>query len=737
MNKIISMAAAALLAIAPCVAPAQSKAPQLNSKNVDKVLKAMTLEEKARLLVGGTEVIVNGKLEKVPYAYNDAVGQSHGIERLGIAETYWTDGPAGVRIRPTRQGDSRTFYATGFPVATLLASSWDTDLVERVGRAMGEEVKDYGCDIFLSPALCIHRNPLCGRNFEYYSEDPLIAGAMATAMTKGVQSNGVGVSIKHFAANNCETFRTENTSNVSQRALREIYLRGFERVVKDAKPWTIMSSYNKINGVYTQEDYNLLTGILRNEWGFKGMVETDWTGTRNTVAQVHAGNDLMMPGNYEQQKQIVDAVNSGKLSIKDVDRNVRRILELVAKTPSGKGYKAPQVTDLKAHAQVSRKAAEEGMILLKNNGNALPLASGLKVALYGRTSYYLYANGWGSGDVNKVHTISLFQGLSEGGYKVSPELSSIYNSSDSYFKVTPENARLRAEDCDVAIVTFGRNAGEGGDRHVTKGDWYLTEYESQSLKNIVDAFHAKGKKVIVVLNTGGVIETATWSAQPDAILLAWQPGQEGGYAIADILSGKANPSGKLTSTFPVKYEDVPSQNFPSNYNNEPFKADWKNYGYVDYDEGIYVGYRHYLTKGVKVAYPFGYGLSYTTFAFSGVKAQPKGNVINVTVTVKNTGSKAGKEVAEVYVAAPKGKLDKPLRELKGFAKTRLLNPGESQTLVIPVRMDDLASFDEANMQWLTDAGEYTAEVGSDANTILGTAKFNIKKAIVKKAPTKL
>lgn len=729
----------AMLALAPAGVQAQKNAVRLNAKNVDKVLKAMTLEEKARMLVGGRDVLVDGKKVVTPYAYNDAVGQAHAIGRLGIAETYWTDGPAGVRIRPHRDGDPRSFYATGFPIATLLASSWNVNLVERVGRAMGEEVRDYGCDVFLAPALNIHRNPLCGRNFEYYSEDPFIAGTMAVAMTKGVQSQGVGVSIKHFAANNCETFRLDNTSNVSQRALREIYLRGFERVVKEADPWTIMSSYNKINGVYTQEDYNLLTGILRNEWGFKGMVETDWTGRRNTVAQVHAGNDLMMPGYVEQQQDIVDAVKSGKLSLKDVDRNVRRVLEFVAKTPSGKGYKAPQVTDLKAHAEVSRAAAEEGMVLLKNNGNALPLKPGVKVALYGRASYYLFANGWGSGDVNKVHTVSLFQGMQANGFRVSPELSSIYNNSDSYFLVTPENAKLRAADCDVAVLTFGRNAGEGGDRHVTEGDWYLSRYEKESLKNITEAFHAVGKKVIVVLNTGGVVETSSWNGKPDAILLAWQPGQEGGYAIADILGGKVNPSGKLTTTFPVKYEDVPSAfNFPYDYRDgKKFDPNEKNYGHVDYEEGIYVGYRHYLTKGVKVAYPFGYGLSYTTFAFSGVKAALKGNVVNVSVTVKNTGSVAGKEVAEVYIAAPKGKLDKPLRELKGYAKTSVLAPGASQTLVIPVKVGDLASFDESDMQWLTDAGTYKVEVGSDANTILGNAQFSIKKAVAKSAPTKL
>ena len=391
MNKKLIVIAAATLAIGS----AQAQTPKLSANNVDEVLKALTLEEKADLIVGAgwgsmtagamtasSEVLVPG-----------AAGTTNPVARLGIPATVLSDGPAGVRISPTRRGTDKTFYATGFPVGTSLASTWNTELVEQVGKAMGNEVLEYGIDVLLAPGMNIHRNPLNGRNFEYYSEDPFLTGKIATAYTKGIQSNGVGVSIKHFAANSQETNRMGVDSRVNQRALREIYLKAFEMVVKDADPWTIMSSYNRLNGPFTQENRELLTDLIRTEWGFKGIVMTDWTMVRNIAAQVHAGNDLMEPGMPQQKADLIKAVNEGKVSMEDVDVCVKRILQFIIRTPRFKGYKYSDAPDLKAHAQITRNSASEGMVLLKNEGQALPIDGTKTISVFGVTSYDFIAGG--------------------------------------------------------------------------------------------------------------------------------------------------------------------------------------------------------------------------------------------------------------------------------------------------------------------------------------------------------
>ena len=578
MNKKLIVIAAATLTIGSV----QAQTPKLNANNVDEVLKALTLEEKADLIVGAgwgsmtagamtasSEVLVPG-----------AAGTTNPVARLGIPATVLSDGPAGVRISPTRRGTDKTFYATGFPVGTSLASTWNTELVEQVGKAMGNEVLEYGIDVLLAPGMNIHRNPLNGRNFEYYSEDPFLTGKIATAYTKGIQSNGVGVSIKHFAANSQETNRMGVDSRVNQRALREIYLKAFEMVVKDADPWTIMSSYNRLNGPFTQENRELLTDLIRTEWGFKGIVMTDWTMVRNIAAQVHAGNDLMEPGMPQQKADLIKAVNEGKVSMEDVDVCVKRILQFIIRTPRFKGYKYSDAPDLKAHAQITRNSASEGMVLLKNEGNTLPIKDAKKVALFGITSYNFIAGGTGSGNVNKAYTIDLLTGLKSAGYEVNDELKNFYETYTAYEKARQTAARparggmmamLSLGDAalseipveraiidkqvaanDIAIVTIGRNAGEGGDRNVPN-DFNLSEVERQLLNDVTEAFHLAGKKVVVVLNIGGEIESASWKNLPDAILLAWQPGQEGGYSVADILSGKVTPSGKLTMTWINNY----------------------------------------------------------------------------------------------------------------------------------------------------------------------------------------
>lgn len=737
-------------------------APQLNANNIEEVIKAMTLEEKAQLLVGGgndgfvgSGAMLGHQKKFVP----GAAGTTVAIPRLGIPATVQCDGPAGVHIDAHREGDSRNYYATGFPVGTCLASTWNTDLVRKVGEAIGNETLEYGCDVVLGPGMNLHRNPLCGRNFEYYSEDPVVTGLMGTAFVLGVQSQGVGVSAKHFAVNSQESDRTRVDERLSQRALRELYLKGFEMMVRKSNPWTIMSAYNKINGIYAQGNKDLLTNILRNDWGYKGIVETDWIGKREDLPveqEVAAGNDLMMPGYPAQVKDIVNAVKSGKLDVNDVDRNVRRMLEYIVKTPRFKGYKYSGEPDLKAHAAITRQSSTEGMVLLKNNA-ALPIRGLKTVALFGVNSYDFMSGGLGSGAVNVGYSVDMVTGLKNIGVATTPQLTEIYQNYVKYAKaklkadknpmmwfldqgqpkldeidITERCVANEEPKADAAIITIGRQAGEGMDRQIN-GEFNLSKTEQDMIFRVSDAFHAKGKKVIVIINSGSVMETASWRDRVDAILVAWQPGIEGGNSVADILTGKVNPSGKLTMTWPIAATDHPSTaNFAKEYDMYTYK-NMEGWGkgnipgvdFSNHEEDIYVGYRYFDTFKKDVAYPFGYGLSYTTFEMGKPSVKANGKNIEVSVTVKNTGKVAGKQVAQVYVTAPKGAYEKPAKELKAFGKTRELKPGESQTLKMTLEKRDLASFDEANSQWKVDAGNYLFQVGTDVESIKGTATLKV------------
>ena len=737
-------------------------APQLNANNIEEVIKAMTLEEKAQLLVGGgndgfvgSGAMLGHQKKFVP----GAAGTTVAIPRLGIPATVQCDGPAGVHIDAHREGDSRNYYATGFPVGTCLASTWNTDLVRKVGEAIGNETLEYGCDVVLGPGMNLHRNPLCGRNFEYYSEDPVVTGLMGTAFVLGVQSQGVGVSAKHFAVNSQESDRTRVDERLSQRALRELYLKGFEMMVRKSNPWTIMSAYNKINGIYAQGNKDLLTNILRNDWGYKGIVETDWIGKREDLPveqEVAAGNDLMMPGYPAQVKDIVNAVKSGKLDVNDVDRNVRRMLEYIVKTPRFKGYKYSGEPDLKAHAAITRQSSTEGMVLLKNNA-ALPIRGLKTVALFGVNSYDFMSGGLGSGAVNVGYSVDMVTGLKNIGVATTPQLTEIYQNYVKYAKaklkadknpmmwflnqgqpkldeidITERCVANEEPKADAAIITIGRQAGEGMDRQIN-GEFNLSKTEQDMIFRVSDAFHAKGKKVIVIINSGSVMETASWRDRVDAILVAWQPGIEGGNSVADILTGKVNPSGKLTMTWPIAATDHPSTaNFAKEYDMYTYK-NMEGWGkgnipgvdFSNHEEDIYVGYRYFDTFKKDVAYPFGFGLSYTTFEMGKPSVKANGKNIEVSVTIKNTGKVAGKQVAQVYVTAPKGAYEKPAKELKAFGKTRELKPGESQTLKMTLEKRDLASFDEANSQWKVDAGNYLFQVGTDVESIKGTATLKV------------
>ena len=746
----------------------------MNVIDQDEVMAKMTLEDKAHFVIGtgmagfsGDDAVIGATRNLVP----GAAGTTYPLDSLGIPAVVLADGPAGLRIDATREGDSATYYCTHFPIGTLLASTWNTQLVEQVGKAIGEEVKEYGADVLLAPAVNIMRNPLCGRNFEYYSEDPVVAGKIAAAYITGVQKNDVGTSIKHFAANNQETNRMNNDAHISQRALREIYLKGFEIAIKESKPWTVMTSYNYINGIYSSESKDLVETILRDEWGYEGTVMTDWFGGKDGAKQMWAGNDMLQPGKAEQFDSIVAGVKSGKLAEADLDRSVQRTLNLVEKSPRYQEYKYSNKPDLKAHAEVTRQSAAEGMVLMKNE-KALPFTDSIKnVALYGNTSYDFIAGGTGSGNVNHAYVVSLLDGLKNGGYTVSDELKTSYDNyladckkraqedMEAAAKRDPKNASLlrfmpqplpaekqfsvdelkaQAAQADVAVITIGRISGEFMDRKVA--DFNLSDSERRLITQVCDIYHEAGKQVVVLLNIGGVIETASWKEQPDAILCAWQAGQEGGNSVVDVLSGKLSPSGKFTMTWPVYFTDAySSKNFPIDQNpridmmNQGQKGNVRNVDYTDYEEDIYVGYRYFDSFDVPVSYPFGYGLSYTTFEYSDPKISKKGDAFEVTVTVKNTGESEGKEVVELYISAPDNKAaNKPAKELKGFAKTKLLKPGESETLTLKVKAADLASFDETASAWVVAKGEYQFLIGASSQDIKATlsAKADAKQTKV-------
>lgn len=706
----IAMILAAALSCAP--------APQLTENNIPEVVSAMTLEEKVRLITGVGANIENvagdiGKAggRRVP----GAAGATVAIDRLGIPSVVLADGPAGLRISPRRESSDRTYYCTGFPVGILMASCWNPDIVTEVGRAMGNEVLEYGVDVLLAPGINIHRNPLCGRNFEYYSEDPLIAGETAAAFVNGVQSQGVGTSVKHYALNNQELNRLACNSIASEDVMEEIYLRNFEIAVKKSQPWTIMTSYNFINGVHAAENTYLITDILRSKWGFEGAVMTDWGGGYRGERIVAAGNDMIQPGSAELARHIVDAVNAGTLPMEAVDACVERILRLVVKTPSFKGYRYSEAPDLKAHAEVSRRAAEEGIVLLKRD--ALPMSLSSKIALFGVASYDFIAGGTGSGDVNKAYVIDLREGLTRCGFALDEKVDAYYGEylarehkrcamvdipRDGNWYIDKERPlevvradliEAAAANSDAAVITIGRISGESKDRLVDFS-YMLSREETRLIRTVSEAFHRQGKKLTVLLDVCGVVDVTSWEKYADDIVLCWLPGQEGGEAIANVLSGKVNPSGRLPMTFPRSYYDDPTaDNFPSILTDKPFNyslyRDLRDgvvrdeipcVDFTEYSEGLFVGYRHYVSKNVEVQYPFGYGLSYTDFSWGKMKLRRVKDGWEAAVTVRNTGAVPGKDVVGIYLQAPEGTSDRPVRELKAFAKTGLLGSGDSETL---------------------------------------------------------
>ncbi|MCX6221663.1 MAG: glycoside hydrolase family 3 C-terminal domain-containing protein [Bacteroidia bacterium] len=734
---------------------------QLGKGSIANVIAALTPAEKIGLTVG------DGKF--LPTVASPSTDQGTGIiianqnsklvvPRLLISSSPLTDGPSGVNRDPHPAGAKEYIYSTAFPTSTCLAATWNTEMVEKVGKALGNEALEYDYDLILMPALNLHRNPKCGRNFEYYSEDPLLSGKAAAAMVKGVQSNGVGATLKHFLANNQETNRRTYNAVVSQRALREIYMRGFEIAVKESKPAAIMTSYNKLNGFYTAETPELLNEIVRKEWGFNGVFMTDFDGYGSAVAKVRAGNNMLMGGNMDEVKELTAALKDKTLDESTLSKNLVYNMQLKLNSPRSKGFKPSMKPDLEAHARIAREAASEGMVLLKNEKNALPFDGLKSVALFGKISYYLIEAGTGSGSIrSNKYAISLNDGMKAAGFQISKDLEDTYTAfnakimSDNlvpdyfnnpfmlaangvkdgkappHFKkrlipfhdelnLTKEQIAKEVPNSDVAVITLGRSGGEGYEN----GYFPSSGNEINLVRNVCDAYHAAGKKVVVVLNVGGVSETASWRDYPDAILLAWQPGQEGGHAIADILKGAVNPSGKLPDSFPLKVDDVPSaKSFPGEPAENPINS--------FYNEGIYTGYRYYDSFKVPVAYEFGFGLSYTTFEYSGLKLSSNTfeGKLTVSVMVKNSGKVAGKEIVQLYLSAPDAEVEKPTEELKGFAKTNLLQPGESQQLTFDLDPRSLASFRSGISSWVADKGDYQVRIGASSKDIRLNATFNL------------
>jgi len=766
--------------------------PRLSSENIDEVIAALTTEEKIDLLIGCGMAM--GEEVKFP----GTAGRTRDIPRLGIESAYLADGPHRLHMTKTRDWDSKTYITTELPSETNVAASFDTEAAYLLGQVIGAEVRDFGLDVLLAPGVNLMRSALCGRNNEYYSEDPVLAGKIAAGYINGVQSQGSGTCLKHFAINNQETNRNNNDSRLSQRALRELYLKNFEIAVKESNPWSIMTSYNRAQGLYTCENVDLTETILRDEWGWNGLVMSDWNAGKDAVASLKAGNDMLQPGQPRQREALLKAAKDGSLSMELIDKSVRRTLEFVLKCHTPKGYQYANETDLKGHAAQVRKYGAESMVLLKNDplqllqggetSPALPISvsqssllggnEGGRIALYGCTSYDMVPAAMGFGGTNVgPYIVSLVEAARKAGLKPDMSLARFYKKhiADENKKNYPDGmppfsitAPLRAgewipttevlaenvKNNDVAIITLGRTSGEGADRK--REHFFLTDAEKSMIHAVSVAYHQAGKKVIVVLNVCGPIETAPIAAEADAILCAFEPGQECGNSVMDVLTGKVNPSGRLPMTWQVAYGDAPAdQNFPADYvfdmssffkaysggsakdaaeraQREAEKVEVKDVDYTVYAEDIYVGYRYFDTYQKPVAYPFGYGLSYTTFGYEIVSSNINGDQCQMEVKVTNTGKVAGREVVQAYVKAPKGKLDKPSKELKAFGKTRELKPGESQTLTLTWKTMDMASFDEKASAWVLDKGNYEFMACASSAEVRASVSQKVAKARAEK-----
>jgi len=664
--------------------------------DIQSIIAQMTLEEKAALCSGAT------------------AWSTTPIGRLGVPELYVTDGPHGVR-RAAEAGTliSQSLPATCFPTASCLASSWNVDLLNQLGQALGEECIALKVDVLLGPGTNMKRTPVGGRNFEYFSEDPYLAGEMAASFINGVQSQGVGTSLKHYAVNNQEFERFRISAEVDERTLREIYLPAFETAVKKAQPWTVMCAYNKLNGIYCSEHHELLVDILKDEWAFEGFVVSDWGAVHDRVKALQGGLDLEMPGPKDRRvKAVVDAVHAGELDEAVLNEAVRRILRIVfkaAETPKGGTF------DVDAHHTLARQIAAEGMVLLKNNG-LLPLKNPQHIAVIGRAAENPHFQGGGSSHINPTKVAVPFQELQQLAENAELTYAKGYPTDNSFQQPLIDEAVTLAQAADVALLFValpGFKESEGYDR----ADLDLTPQQVALIKAVA----AIQPNTIVILNNGAPVAMSEWIDDTAAVLEAWMMGQAGGGAIADVLFGKVNPSGKLVETFPARLIDTPA------YLNFPGEA-----GEVRYGEGLFIGYRYYDAKELPVLFPFGYGQSYTTFAYGAPRVSTSTfkdvEGLTVSVDVTNTGSLAGKEVVQVYVHDHQARLVRPPKELKGFAKIEL-QPGETKTVSIPLDFRAFAFYDPAYQQWITEDGEFDILIGASSADIRGTVTVTLQSTL--------
>ncbi len=661
-------------------------------KNIQSIIEGMTLEEKAALCTGATAWTTTA------------------IPRLGLPELVVSDGPHGVRRVPDNNSmTAESFPATCFPTASSLASTWNVDLIADVGRAIAEECIALKVDVILGPGNNVKRSPLCGRNFEYYSEDPYLSGKLTASFIDGVQSKGVGTSLKHFAANNQEFQRFSMDTIVDERTLREIYLSAFETAVKEAQPWTVMCAYNKVNGTYSSEHHELLTDILKTEWGFEGFIVSDWGAVHDRVAALGGGLDLEMPGPRDRQvTAVIEAVRSGRLEETVLNESVRRILQIIVKAAeTSKGGQFDSV----AHHILARRAAAEGIVLLKNNG-LLPLQNPSHIALIGRSAQIPHFQGGGSSHINATHVDIPFVELQKRAEQSELTYCDGYPADDTFQQALIDQAVVEAQSADVALLYIALPAfkeSEGYDRT----DLDLTKQQIALIKAVCSV----QPKTVVILNNGSAVAMDEWIDDPAAVLEAWMMGQAGGGAIADVLFGVVNPSGKLAETFPKKLPDTPSYtNFPGGN------------GEVRYGEGIFIGYRYYDAKEIPVQFPFGYGGSYTTFEYSELRLSASNiadvDGLTVSVDVTNTGKMTGKETVQIYIRDRQSKLIRPPKELKGFVKLDL-QPGETKTAEVHLNWRAFAYYHPGYHQWITEDGEFDILIGSSSADIRTTGAVTL------------
>jgi beta-glucosidase len=670
----------------------------MGEADIARALESLTVEEKAALLSG------------------QSIWEAAGAQRLGVLPVTLTDGPHGLRMQdPDAQGFDlgASAPATCFPTAAALGSSWDPGLLTRIGQALGAEARAAGVSVLLGPGVNIKRSPLCGRNFEYLSEDPVVAGRLGAALVRGIQDAGVGACAKHFAANNQETDRMRVSAEVDERTLREVYLPAFEHIVGVARPCTVMAAYNRVNGVHAAQHRWLLTTVLREEWGFGGVVVSDWCAVTDPVAALAAGLDLEMPGTGgSSAERIVAAVRAGQVTQAALDQAVARVLALPGRT--GTGERPAGEPGWPEHHGLARLAAAESAVLLKNEGAILPLdpARGTRVAVIGELARTPVFQGGGSSQVNAIRVDNVLDALTAASERLVLSFEPGYTLSGQDDGTLRAEAVSAAAAADTVLLFLGLPPGaetEGTDR----ADITLPGNQLRLLQEVAEV----SQRVVVVLANGGVVEVASWEENAAVILEGWLGGQAGGAAIADLLLGRANPCGRLAETIPLCLADNPSYlNFPGSE------------GTVTYGERLYVGYRYYDAKDLPVSYPFGHGLSYTTFAYSGLEATVEGQgddaAVHVRFTLANTGAVAGKEVAQVYVRDLESSVDRPVRELRAFAKVEVA-AGQSTSVEFTLRGRDLAFWSTARGGWTVEAGDFEVSVGASSRDLRLTATVTV------------